>query len=139
MTDAEGLQAFIVAAARLDPALARWAGAAVWRGLSPSRRRRTRNDLLRQAARLLPPLSAWQKAHVLADLVARPCSPPGVDSAAELVALALAVYPSSRPDRRLGAAQIFRVLVSHKSHREMEVGAAPDFGVMLDNRKRATR
>ena len=137
MTDAEGLQAFIVAAARLDPALARWAAAAVWSGLSPSRRRRMRNDLLRQAARLLPPLSAWQKAHVLADLARRPCSPPGVGSAAQLVALALGVYPSCRRDRKLGAAQLSRVLVSHKSPSEMEVDAAPTFTLTLDHLKRA--
>ncbi len=139
MTDAEALRAFVVVAAGLDPDLARWAAAAVWRGLAPSRRRRMRNDLLRQAARLLPPLSAWQKAHVLADLARKPCSPPGVGSASALVSLALAVYPSSRRDRKLGAAQVFRVLVSHKSPREMEAEAAPDFGLMLDNLKRAHR
>jgi len=105
-----------------------------------------RNDLLRQAARLLPPppLSAWQKAHVLAALVERPCSPPGVSTAGGLVALALAVGARGRQDRALSAAQLFRVLTDRQerfSHpgRELQVEEAADFGVMLDNRKRATR
>jgi hypothetical protein len=146
VTDAEALRAFVRAAAGLDPDLARWVSAAVWRGLSPSRRRRARNDLLREAARRLPPLSRWQQAAVLADLARRPCSPPGVNSAAELVVLALAIYAPTRLDRKLGAAQLFRVLTARKAPgrfsqvaSEMEEEAAPDFSLTMDNLKRATR
>lgn len=143
MTDAEALRAFVLVAAGLDPDLERWAVAAVWRGLGAARRRRMRNDLLRQAARRLPPLSAWQKAHALADLAARPCAP-GVETAAELVALALAVYPSGRLDRKLSAAQLFRVLRKPPARfsqvaSEMEAESVEGIGEMLDNRKRATR
>lgn len=110
MTDADGIRAFVLATSELDPELAHWVGEVIWHCLPATRRRAARDDLLRLAARRLPPLSAWQKAHVLADLARRPCSPPAVDSAAELVALAGTVYR-----RRLGVAQIYGVLVFRKT------------------------
>ncbi len=126
MTDAEALRQFVAAAAELEPELARWVAAAVWRGLSPARRRRIRDEFLREAARLLPPVSAWQKAHVLAELARRPGSRPGISTAAGLVALALAVYAPERRDRALSPAQAFRIL--HPG-RDMQVDPVVDFTV----------
>jgi hypothetical protein len=133
VTDAEALQRFVRAAATLDPDLAGWTSAAVWRGLPPSRRRRIRDDLLREAARRLPPVSAWRKAHLLADLARAPASRPSVTTAAGLVALAVAVYrPDDRRDRDLSASQIFRVAFSRISPLEMEEAEAADSNPMLD-------
>jgi hypothetical protein len=125
VTDAEGLTRFIREAAKIEPDLARWTAAAVWRGLPASRRRRIRDDLLRQAARLLPPVSAWRKAHLLAELARRPGARSGVGTAAGLVAMAGAIYCPERRDReQLSASQAFRILaVSRMSPIEMEAPA----------------
>jgi hypothetical protein len=134
MTDAEALRRWVLVAAQLEPELARWASAALWRGLSPSRRRRMRNDLLRQAARLLPGMSTWRRAHLLADLARRP-GRPGVTTAAGLVALAAGVYAPARRDRRLGASQVFRLLASRRiSHppRVMQAAPGPEWALVLD-------
>lgn len=131
MTDAEALQRFVLAAAELEPDLARWTAASVWRGLAPSRRRRIRDDLLRQAALLLPPVSTWQKAQLLAELVRRPPARPGVSTAGGLVALAAAVYRLERRDRELSARQVFRVLVSAISPVAMAADEDADFPATL--------
>jgi hypothetical protein len=132
MTDAEGIQRFVREAAKFDPELARWLAAAIWAGLSASRRRRVRDDLLREAAGLLPPVSVWQKARLLADLARRAGSRPGVSTAAGLVALATEVYCPERRDRELSRSQIFRVLVSRISTMEMEAGSLPEWDSMLE-------
>lgn len=133
MTDSEALRRFVRVAAGLEPDLARWVTAAVWRGLSPSRRRRIRDELLREAARLLPPASAWRRAHEVAELARRPASRPGVSTAAGLVALAVKVYRPDRRDRELSVSQAFRILTeSSISPIEMQAGAALDLGSMLD-------
>ena len=116
MTDAELLQRFIVAAAGLEPDLAEWLSAAVWSGLAPSRRRRIRDDLLREAVRLLPADSAWQKAHALVALAGR-ARAPDASTPAGLVALAWRVYP-----HHLSASQVFRI-VSRRSPMVMRVTA----------------
>lgn len=122
MTDGQAIRDFIRAAARLDPALARWIAAAVWRGLTPSRRRLIRNELLREAAKLLSPASAWGKSHVLAELARPPGARPDATTVPGLVALALRMYPGRSG---LSPGQAFRV-VSRKSHVEMTAGAVVD-------------
>lgn len=132
MTDSEALRRFVRVAAGLEPDLARWVTAAVWRGLSPSRRRGIRDALLREAARRLPPTSAWRKAHEIAELARRPARP-GVSTAAGLVALAVKVYRAERRDRELSVSQAFRILTESRiSPIEMQAGAALDSGSMLD-------
>lgn len=117
MTDAEALRRFILAAAKLEPELAGWITSAVWAGLSPSRRRRIRDGLLREAAALLAPLSAWGKAHALAEFARYPRAKPDASTVPGLVALALRVYPGRGG---LSAAQAFRVVVSCMSPPAMQ-------------------
>jgi hypothetical protein len=131
VTDAEALRRFIRAAATLEPEVARWIGALVWAGLTPSRRRRLRDDLLREAARRLPPVSAWQKAHRIADLARRADARPDVSTAAGLVALAAVVYRPERRDREISQAQVFRVIVSRIPPMEMQFAADAQSNSML--------
>jgi hypothetical protein len=131
LTDAEAIRRFVAAAADLEPDLARWLAQAVWAGLPASRRRRVRDDLLREAGRRLPLPSAWQKAHRLSELARCPDARPGVSTVAGLVALAVAVYRPERRDRDLSVSQAFRILSSRLGV-EMEVaGAVPSIS-MLD-------
>jgi hypothetical protein len=123
VTDGAAIVALVRASALLEPDLARWIGAAVWNGLAPARRRRIRDDLLREAARRLPPDSVWQKAHRIAELARRADARPGVSSAAGLVALARGLYRPERRDRDLSPKQLFRILADFPiSPVEMEVG-----------------
>jgi hypothetical protein len=105
---------FVAAAAELEPDLARWTAAGLWRGLPPSRRRRMRDDLLRAAARLLPLASAWVKAHDLVRLARRTDSRPGISTAAGLVALAIALYSPERRDRELSVWQVYRIVLGKR-------------------------
>jgi hypothetical protein len=114
MTDGEAIQRFVRAAATLEPDLARWAAAAIWRGLPRSRRRGIRDEILREAAKLFPRSSTWKRAHRLAFLARQPGSRPGVSTAEGLVALSLAVYSPERRDRDLSVAQIYRILASSR-------------------------
>ncbi len=124
MTDSAAILCFVREAARLAPELASWLGAAVWRGLSPSRRRRIRDDLLREAARRLGPVSCWQKSIALAELARRPGARPGVSTAEGLVALAAAVYRPARLDRSLSVSQVFRVVTCTRPL-ELQVDPGP--------------
>ncbi len=123
MTDAELFRRFILEARALSPPVARWLAAIVWGGLSPSRRRRIRDDLFREAARRLPPESVWHKAHQLAALARRPARP-DASTPAGLVALGVSLYGPESGDRTLSQSQIFRVLVSRNPPVEMQVAGA---------------
>jgi hypothetical protein len=129
VTDAEAIRRFVLVAATLDPAVADWTAAAVWRGLSASRRRRIRDDLLREAAGLLSPASAWQKAHALAEFARSTRARPDASTVPGLVALALRVYPGRGG---LSAGQAFRVVVSRMSPHEMEAEAVEASNSLLD-------
>ncbi len=112
MTDGELLRRFVVESRALSPPVERWLAAIVWSALPPSRRRRIRNELLKEAGRRLGDLSAWAKAHELARLSRHPAGPDATTPGG-LVALGVSLYGcGERSGRGLSPSQVFRVLVS---------------------------